>query len=134
MDKLKEKGLKVTHQRVSVLHAMAKLRNHPTAEDIYKEVMKNNPSISFSTVYNTLNTLVENGLIKIVKTNEGKTRFDDVVDGHHHILEEKSGKVSDYYNDEINEILTNYFKKKKIPNFFVKEIKLQIVGNFDNPT
>ena len=67
-EKLQEKGLKVTPQRVAIFEAILKLDNHPTADDIISFIKTNHPNISVGTVYKVLDTLVENNLLKKVKT------------------------------------------------------------------
>jgi Fur family peroxide stress response transcriptional regulator len=63
-NKLVEKGLKITPQRIAILEAIIKLNNHPTAENIIEYIRKNHPNIATATVYKVLDALVENGLIK----------------------------------------------------------------------
>ena len=56
--KLKEKGLKVTHQRIQVLSALEQNNGkHMTAEDIYELVSRDYPEIGLATVYRTLQLL-----------------------------------------------------------------------------
>jgi len=69
-NKLVEKGLKITPQRIAILEAIIKLNNHPTAENIIEYIRKNHPNIATATVYKVLDALVENGLIKKVKTEK----------------------------------------------------------------
>ena len=66
---LEEKGLKVTPQRVAVYEAIVKMNNHPTAENVIEYIKTNHPNISVGTVYKVLNSLVENALLKKVKTD-----------------------------------------------------------------
>ena len=50
-EKLKEKGLKVTPQRVAIYEAIVTLKNHPTAENVIEYIKANHPNISVGTVY-----------------------------------------------------------------------------------
>ena len=70
-DKLSEKGLRVTPQRIAILGAIIKLNNHPTAENIIEYIKNNHPNISVGTVYKVLDSFVENHLLKKVKTEGG---------------------------------------------------------------
>ena len=67
-NKLIEKKLKVTPQRIAILEAIFTLNNHPTAENIIDYIRKNHPNIATATVYKVLDTFVSNGLITRVKT------------------------------------------------------------------
>ena len=48
---LKEKGLKVTPQRLAVYSALKNTKSHPSAEDIHKMLLTDNPSISLSLIH-----------------------------------------------------------------------------------
>jgi Fur family transcriptional regulator, peroxide stress response regulator len=128
--RLYEKGLKVTPQRIAIFEAILKLNNHPTAENIIEYIRKNHPNISVATVYKVLDVLVENGLIKKVKTENDIMRYDAIMESHHHIYCSDSDKIEDYMDDDLNKILENYFSEKKIPHFQIEDIKLQIIGKY----
>jgi len=131
-NKLIEKGLKVTPQRIAILEAVHKLNSHPTAEKIFDFVRKNNPNISMATVYKVLDVLVAKGLLSKVKSEKDSMRYDAITEKHHHLYSSDSEDIVDYYNDEINKILSDYFKKHNIPDFEIEDIKLQIIGKFKN--
>jgi Fur family transcriptional regulator, peroxide stress response regulator len=128
--KLVDKGLKVTPQRIAILEAIIKLNNHPTAENIIEYIRKNHPNISVATVYKVLVALVENELIKKVKTEKDFMRYDAIVKSHHHIYCSDSDRIEDYFDSELNELLKKHFAKKKIPDFKFEDIKLQIIGKY----
>jgi Fur family peroxide stress response transcriptional regulator len=131
--KLIERGLRVTPQRIAILYAIIKLNNHPTAENIIEYIRKNHPNISVATVYKVLDALVENGLIRKVKTEKDIMRYDAVMESHHHIYCSDSDRIEDYLDNELNEMLEMYFEKKKIPDFKIEDIKLQIIGKYTKP-
>ena len=131
-NKLLEKGLKVTPQRIAILEAIMKHNNHPTVENIIDDIKKNHPHISVGTVYKVLDALVEKALIRKVKTERGIMRYDAVLENHHHLYCSDSDRIEDYNNEELNEMLEKYFKKKSIPGFKIEDIKLQIIGKFIN--
>lgn len=133
-NKLIDKGLRVTPQRLSIFGAIIKLNNHPTADDVIVFIKKNHPNIATGTVYKVLDSLVENGLVKKVKTEKDIMRYDAVMENHHHLYCSESDKIADYYNEEIIELLSDYFKKHEIPDFEIGDIKLQIIGKFLNET
>ena len=130
--KLKDAGLKVTPQRLSILEAVYDLGNHPTAENIFDFIRTAHPGIATGTVYKVLDALVEKGLIKRVKTDKDAMRYDGLSDIHHHLYCADSEGIEDYFDDELDELLSKYFKRKGISNFEIKDITLQINGNFIN--
>jgi Fur family peroxide stress response transcriptional regulator len=129
---LKYSNLKVTPQRIAVLEALNTLKEHPTADKIKEYVVKNHPNIAVGTIYKTLETFLEKGLVKKVKTEQDVMRYDAILDKHHHLYCEDTDRIEDLFDDQLNDMLEEYFKKKKIPNFKIKDIKLQIIGTFNN--
>lgn len=125
---LVEKGLKVTPQRMAILEAIQHLGNHPTAENISDYIRKNHPNISVATVYKVLDVLVENNLIRRVKTEKDVMRYDAVLESHHHIYCTDSDNIEDYFDDDLDKMLQAYFEQKKLTNFQIEDIKLQIIG------
>jgi Fur family transcriptional regulator, peroxide stress response regulator len=130
--KLKEKSLKVTPQRVAIYEALKALKNHPTAENIIDHVRSNHPNISIGTVYKVLDSLVENGLVRKVKTEKDLMRYDDVLSDHHHLYCSETERIEDYVDEKLNKLILEYFKGNKIKNFKIEDIKLQITGKFKN--
>jgi Fur family transcriptional regulator, peroxide stress response regulator len=131
-NKLIEKGLKVTPQRIAIFEAVVKLNNHPTAENIIDYIRKNHPNISTATVYKVLDALVESELIQKVKTDRDVMRYDAVMEKHHHIYCSDSNRIEDYRDDELDEKISKHFEQNRIPNFKIEDIKLQIIGKFIN--
>lgn len=132
--KLIEKGLRITPQRLAIFEAILKLNNHPTADDIAACIRNDYPNIATGTVYKVLESLVGSGLIKKVKTERDVMRYDAILENHHHLYCAESDRIADYYNNEINTILTAYFRKHEIQGFEIGDIKLQIIGTFLNDT
>lgn len=116
---------------MAVLEAFRHLANHPAADKIIEFIRKNHPNIATGTVYNTLETFVEKGIVKKVKTDRDVMRYDHIVDQHHHLYCSESDRIEDYFDDELNGIIQEYFEKKEIPNFEIEDIKLQIRGKFN---
>ena len=127
---LAENNLKVTPQRTAVLEVILNLHNHPKAEEIAQYLRLNYPHIPIGTVYKILDTLVEKEIIRKVKTEGDIMRYDSVKRNHHHLYCNETERIEDYYDEELDKLLKNYLKIKKIPNFKIKDIKLQIVGTF----
>ena len=131
-NKLADKGLRITPQRVAIFEAILKLNNHPTAENIIEYINKKHPNISTGTVYKVLDSFVENHLLKKVKTEYGSMRYDSFLSNHHHIYCTDTNRILDYEDHELDELLRNYFKKKKIKNFKIQDINLQVSGIVKN--
>lgn len=92
---LGSKGISPTAQRLSVLSFLLGTRQHPTIDEVYSSVKKTIPTISKTTLYNTLELFVEKGLAGKVNINPSMVRFDGFIDPHHHFLCERCGKLLD---------------------------------------
>ena len=130
-NKLSEKGLKVTPQRLAILDAIYKLGNHPTVDNIIEYIRQSNPNIASGTVYKVLDTLIENKLVKKVTTDRDLMRYDGIVENHHHLYCSGCDLIEDYMDEELDEVLKEYFKKKKFTGFQIEDIVVQIRGTFD---
>ena len=84
-----------TIQRSLTLRAVRALRSHPTAEEVYRAVAAENPSISRATVYRNLKQLSDSGLLLQIKTAGGADHFDHRCDAHCHAGCLHCGRVFD---------------------------------------
>ncbi|MBN2274344.1 MAG: transcriptional repressor [Bacteroidales bacterium] len=130
-NRLVEKGLRVTPQRVAILEAVERLHNHPTAEKIFEYIRKKFPNVAEGTVYKVLDTLVSNQLIRKVNTEKDIMRYDAILENHHHLYCRESDRIEDYFDEELNKVIEKHFKNKMIPGFKVEEIRLQLIGKFN---
>jgi len=130
-DRLAAKGLKVTPQRIAILDAIYSLNNHPTAERIIDFVRKQHPAVAIGTVYSVLETLVANNLVKKVTTDRDIMRYDGILEGHHHLYCNRCDRIHDYVDEELNKLISDFFKHKKIDGFKIEEFVLQIKGTYD---
>lgn len=88
-------GLKLTPQRLAILDYLKENREHPSAETIFKSIRERFPTISFSTVYNTLSALAKNGALQELTIDPGKKRFDPNSEPHHHLICIRCKKIID---------------------------------------
>lgn len=127
---LAQNDLKVTPQRVAVIEALMELKDHPTADAVKDYVRKNYPNLALGTVYNILETFCRKGIIRKVKTEKDVMRYDIDMHNHHHLYCDECDYIENYYDIELDALLQDYFSKKQIPNFNIKDINLQIVGSY----
>lgn len=60
-------------------------------------------------------------------------RYDEVNYNHHHLYCTETQRIEDYEDDVLSQLIQNYFKNKKIKNFKIEDIRLQITGKFQTP-
>jgi len=94
-DLLKESGLKVTPQRIAVYNYLIHTTSHPTADVIYKALERDYPALSLATVYKTLDTFSEKGLVQELNVGEDSFRYDANSSPHPHFLCKKCSAVYD---------------------------------------
>jgi len=116
MESLKEKsaafdevcrkaGLKVTSQRLEIYRELLLSTDHPTADVLHQRLRRKLPRISLDTVYRTLATFANSGLITRVETAESLSRFEATFTRHHHLICRQCGEISDFrwpFLDEVS--------------------------------
>jgi len=112
-DKCFQSGLKITPQRSAIYDELLKAKDHPSADDLYKRVRKTLPNISFDTVYRTLLSFSEVGIVRLVEGYGELKRFDPDIDNHHHLRCMQCQKIIDFCNQSYDAL--------KIPAEFEKE-------------
>jgi Fur family ferric uptake transcriptional regulator len=86
IDELRQKGLRMTPQRMMIVAAIENSTNHISAEEIYAQVTEKYPNVNISTVYRTLDTLEELKLVTKTDLGDGRVRYHPADKGHHHHL------------------------------------------------
>lgn len=82
---LRSSNLRCTRQREVVYEVLAARHDHPTAEELYATVKREEPGLSLATVYNTLEALVQAGLCRRIPNPCGATRYDADMREHVHV-------------------------------------------------
>lgn len=114
----REKGLKVTSQRLAVCNFILSRKDHPTAEQIYQELRRQYPTISLGTIYKTLSLLKELGLVQELGFKEGSVRYDPDMEPHINMVCSKCGKIYDYKAENV----------KKMWNLIISDLGIKPKG------
>ncbi len=102
MDMSREKGLKLTPQRMAIFNILAAADQHLTVDDIYKKASVEYPMLSPATVYRNMEQMVDAGLLTHLDLGGPSMRYDTNLEEHHHFVCDKCGKVSDVYLKEFD--------------------------------
>ena len=100
-EKFKGHGYRMTRGREAVMHALAEAKEHLSAEDIYMKVHPAYPAIGLTSVYRTIEVLVNMGLAYKFDFGDGRARY-ELAEGpkgerhHHHLVCSGCGRVIDY--------------------------------------
>ena len=98
--------IRYTNQRVEILNFVTSNPNHPTVEEVYKEVKKKLPRISKATVYQNLRFLEKHHLIQKVDFTS-QLRFEGNLSLHHHIMCDNCGTIMDFESQELTDYSLN---------------------------
>lgn len=99
--KLREKKLKVTPQRIAILQEIKK-GGHIGIEEIYENIKTRYPSISLATVYKNITSLYEANLLREIKIPQHKQKYELACEHHIHVVCQKCGKLEDVFLDSKN--------------------------------
>ena len=95
--RLRSEGFKLTPQRLSVIRYLIGNTSHPTAANIYGNLKKKYPSLSFSTVYNTLNMLEKIGEVQSLHLFDDFLNYDPGTNSHHHFVCRSCNSIIDIF-------------------------------------
>ncbi len=124
-----EKGLKFTHQRMVILRALESTALHPSAEQIFGLIINENPSISLATVYKTLDSFVQAGLLTKFMDQNGVMRFDAILDAHSHLYCKDTHEIRDFKNDDFEKILKDFIQQNKFEGYEIDEVSVVFKGH-----
>jgi Fur family transcriptional regulator, peroxide stress response regulator len=128
-EKITASGLKFTHQRMVIYDALYQAEEHPTAEQVFDLVKAANPTISLGTVYKTLDSFVQAGILQKFVDQNCVMRFDAILDAHSHLYCKDSHEIRDYRNQELERLLHSFIQKHEIEGFEVDEISIVFKGH-----
>jgi len=126
--KLYAAELRITQQRILIYKELFLNKKHPKAEDIYTNLKQRITGLSLATVYKTLDVFVKSGLAQKIKAMDDSVHYDADMSTHNHLICTKSNSIMDIYDKEINHCIESYLETHPIPNFNVRNIQVQFIG------
>lgn len=117
---LKSNHIKPSYQRIKVLEYLIKYRNHPTVDMIYQELVAEIPTLSKTTIYNTLKLFIDKKIVSIINIEDNETRYDADTSFHGHF---KCRKCNEVYDIKIEMPIL-----KEIDDFQIDEYHLYLKG------
>lgn len=122
IDILKAHGIKPSVQRISVLGYLIEHRDHPSVDTIYKNLRDQIPTLSKTTVYNTLNQFVGQGIINALSIKDGEVKYDYVDHAHAHFICMVCGRIYDV------ELDTEIYNTTSVDNHMVTDAQINFKG------
>ncbi|OIP84718.1 MAG: transcriptional repressor [Porphyromonadaceae bacterium CG2_30_38_12] len=120
---LKQFDIKPSVQRTAVMEYLLAHKTHPTIEEIYASLSPQMPTLSKTTIYNTLNLFVDKGAVLQLAIDEKNARYDADISDHAHFMCNSCGKVYDLFS--LNKEL---FKKPALEGFDINSVEISYSG------
>src|SRR3954467_3177654 len=115
-----DKGLKMTGQRRIIARVLSDSTDHPDVEQVYRRAADIDAKISIATVYRTVRLLEDAGVIERLDFGDGRARFEETRDEHHHhLINVHTGEVIEFHSDELEAV------KQKI----ARELGFELLGH-----
>ncbi len=115
---LRENGIRPSMIRIMVLEYLMEHRVHPTVEEVYEALLKKAPTLSKTSVYNTLHLLAEKNMISEITIDPAKVRYDADASLHGHFKCNACGGVWDFAVDQVQTSLSKEFDIKTKEIYF----------------
>ena len=110
-------------QRTAIMYYLMKHRTHPTIEEIYNALSPNMPTLSKTTVYNTLNIFIDRGAAQQLVIDERNARYDVDTSSHAHFICKSCGEVQDIFN-----LKPQLFEIPKNTEFNIQSVEISYSG------
>ena len=107
---LLSKDIRPSLTRVMIFDYLRKHPTHPTVDEIYMALLPEAPTLSKTTIYNTVKLLCGKGVVKMITIEEKQTRFDACTDMHGHFLCNDCGKVYDFSAKSVDDEIPDGFE------------------------
>ena len=117
-----EREIKPTYQRIKILEYLEQNKNHATVDMIYAALCDKVPTLSKTTVYNTLDVFNKKGLVDVLTITGSESRYDYNTTPHHHFLCKQCGRIMD-----VN-IICPYLEKMSMDGHKVEEVQSYFKG------
>jgi len=96
---LNSRNIRPSYQRIRVLGYLLKKRGHPNVDEIYQDLLKEIPTLSKSTIYNTLNIFFEAGIVNMINIEDNEIRYDIITETHGHFKCSECGVIINFNVD-----------------------------------
>ena len=127
-DLLTEKGIRASPQRIAIIQYVYENRIHPTVDAVYSALSPDYPTLSRTTVYNTLHLFAEKKLVNVVTIEGDELRYDGELSPHFHFKCTRCGKLFDMPFDPKSEKVFSACSKLLPEGFSLEATELNMRG------
>lgn len=115
-------NIKPSLQRIKIFEYLYDNREHPTVDTIYTDLVDDIPTLSKTTVYNTLKLFIDNGITSTVTIEDNEVRYDAIMEDHGHFKCNQCGNVYDV------DIDTSNIKFNQLKDFQIEDTNIYLKG------
>lgn len=120
---LKSHGIRPSMQRMAIMEYLMSHATHPTVDVIYNQLLPKMPTLSRTTIYNTLELFREKGAIRVLNLDNKTAHYDGDTSVHAHLLCRRCGNI---YDIEIPSLL--YAELNNLPDHLVEQTEISYRG------
>jgi Fur family peroxide stress response transcriptional regulator len=124
---MRNKGFRVTPQRVAIVEYVMSTNTHPSAEEVYKLIKKKYPMVSLATVYKTLELLMEMGVVRELSFTDG-ARYDANIGKHVNVVCINCGRIEDMADESLIELESRIAKRSR---YKISSARYELYGYCD---
>lgn len=129
IDLLTEHGIRPSPQRVAIMDYLLCHKTHPTVDNVYAAMLPNMPTLSKTTVYNTLKILEEKGAIQVLNIDEKNAHYDAEETIHAHFLCQNCNKIFDiFFDKDRQEHIAGLTKTSNLKPFSITSTQINYKG------
>lgn len=126
LEAMQSDNIRITPQRRAILTFLISSPVHPSVEEIYQQVKKDNPKISLATVYNNVRAFVKAGIVQELNLDEKSKHYDLVYHHPHgHLICQQCGKIEDLEVGGLDQV---YQQASQLNHFKVQSMELTFQG------
>ncbi len=122
---LKDRGIRLTPQRMAILEYLRETTSHPRADQVHQQVRHRFPGVSLATVYNNLKILKDKGLVNELRYGDLASRFDGKTDPHYHVNCQVCGTVVDFHGQVCKDL---HGEAAKVTKFEISGHRIELYG------
>lgn len=111
LSRLREKGYRLTPQRLAILDLLRDADGHLTPAEVYQQASQKLPGLTEATVYRTLNFLAEQGLVLVAHIGRGQLVYEYTEHNHHHLICKNCGDMMEVDHQELKQLYENFLDK-----------------------
>jgi Fe2+ or Zn2+ uptake regulation protein len=115
---LKEKGINPSIQRIKIFKCLMGNVDHLTAKDIYRKISKEIPTLSKTTIYNTVKLFADKGILKTIRAKDGEAMYDINLQLHPHF---RCKKCDSLFDIRSKEMVIEEKEKREIDGHLIEE-------------